>query len=356
MSPPSPRDSVERDPRWLAVVRRDAKVDGSFYVCISTSGTYCNPSCSTRRPLPEHVVFCSTTEEAEQAGFRPCKRCHPERSSRSHQRTAIVQHLCRALEAHDGNLPLADLAKLAGLSPSRTRRLFKSVVGLTPKQYGAAQRTSQVQAALSQSPISTQAAYRARLESPLSIDVTSSSSAVQIGGHETSIHYASAPSSLGIVLVAATPIGICSISLGEQHDALVHDLKRRFPAACWRNAPHDFHHTLQRVVETIESPRTGLDLPLDIQGTAFQQRVWRALQSIPAGKTASYTDIANALGVPNAARAVAQACAANPIAIAIPCHRVTRRDGKLSGYRWGIERKRELLKRERTMHHPNADL
>jgi AraC family transcriptional regulator of adaptative response/methylated-DNA-[protein]-cysteine methyltransferase len=343
---------VHDEERWAAVVRRDRHADGLFYYAVQTTGVYCRPSCPARLARRENVQFHATCEAAEQAGFRPCKRCRPNAAALAEQHAVAVEKACRIIE-HAEDMPNLDaLAAAAGLSRYHFHRVFKAITGVTPKAYMAAHRAQRVRDELSRTDTVTEAIYGAGFNSNGRFYATSSEvlgmtpTNFRSGGHGTSMRFAVGACSLGSILVAATEKGVCAILLGDDPDALVRDLQDRFPKARLIGGDDDFEQWMAKVVGFIEAPALGLDLPLDVRGTAFQQRVWQALRALPSGSTASYTDITQRLGVPKAVRAVAQACAANTIAVAIPCHRVVRTDGALSGYQWGIERKRALLDRE----------
>jgi AraC family transcriptional regulator of adaptative response/methylated-DNA-[protein]-cysteine methyltransferase len=347
-SPPFSND----EERWAAVVRRDWNADGLFYYAVQTTGVYCRPSCPARLARRENVQFHATCEAAEQAGFRPCKRCRPNAVALAEQHAVAVEKACRLIE-HAEALPSLDaLAAAAGLSRFHFHRIFKTITGVTPKAYATAHRAQRVRDKLSRTNTVTEAIYDAGFNSNGRFYATSSEvlgmtpTKFRSGGHDISMRFAVGACSLGSILVATTDKGVCAILLGDDPAALVRNLQDRFPKARLIGGDDDFEQWVAKVVGLIEAPALGLDLPLDVRGTAFQQRVWQALRAIPAGSTASYTDIAKRLGMPKAARAVAQACASNTIAVAIPCHRVVRTDGSLSGYQWGIERKRALLDRE----------
>lgn len=340
------------DPRWAAVLARDPAADGRFYYAVSTTGVYCRPSCGARRPRPENVSFHGSREAAEAAGFRPCRRCHPERDDAASTAAARVTAACRLIDAAEQPPALDALAAAAGLSPHHFHRLFKRITGLTPRAYATARRAERLRAALAGGAPVTDAIYHAgygagsRCYSETDAVLGMSPGRYRAGGTGAEIRFAVGQCTLGAVLVAASTRGVCAILLGDDPDALVRDLQDRFPRATLIGGDGDFEATVALAVGLVEAPALGLALPLDIQGTAFQQRVWLALREIPPGRTASYAEIAQRIGSPAAVRAVAGACAANPIAIAIPCHRVVRSDGALSGYRWGVARKRELLARE----------
>ena len=343
---------IMADPRWAAVLARDGKADGHFFYAVSTTGVYCRPACGARHPRPENVSFFATLAEAEAAGFRPCRRCQPDQPPLAERHAALVTTLCRHLEQAETPPSLAVLAHEAGFSPWHLQRIFKAATGLTPRQYGAALRTHRVQARLTRGETVTEALHGAGFGSASGFYAHSTEllgmapGRYRAGGADAHIHYAVGHSSLGCVLVAASPAGICAISLGDGPEALVEELHARFPQARLMGGDPAFESMLARVIERVEDPASAAALPLDIRGTAFQQRVWQALQAIPPGSTLSYTELARRIGAPGAVRAVASACAANLLAVIVPCHRVVRNDGALAGYRWGIERKRALLDRE----------
>jgi AraC family transcriptional regulator of adaptative response/methylated-DNA-[protein]-cysteine methyltransferase len=340
------------DARWEAVLGRDRAADGTFYYAVRTTGVYCRPSCPARRARRENVCFFVTFDMAEQAGYRPCKRCRPHAAGDIAQHAAAVEKACRLIEQAEDMPSLDALATAVGMSRYHFHRIFKASTGVTPKAYAVARRAQRVRDELARSDTVTEAIYGAGFQSNGRFYETSSEvlgmtpTDFRSGGNGAAIRFAVGACSLGSILVAATDKGVCAILLGDDPDVLVRDLQDRFPTARLIGADADFEHVVATVVGFVEAPGLGLDLPLDIRGTAFQQRVWQALRTIPVGATASYTDIAQHLGMPKAGRAVAQACAANALAVAIPCHRVVRRDGTLSGYRWGVERKRALLDRE----------
>lgn len=340
------------DPRWAAVTARDRQQDGKFFYSVSTTGVYCRPSCASRPAKPENVAFHLTAADAERAGFRPCKRCKPDQAALAVQHAAKVAELCRYIEEAEELPTLDDLAARAGLSAYYLHRLFKKITGLTPKAYAAAHRANRMRDALGRSGTVTEAIYGAGYgsngrfyeESDQVLGMTPST--YRAGGADTEIRFAVGECSLGSILVAQSGRGVCAILIGDDPDRLARDLQDQFPRATLIGGDAGFEALVAKVVGFVEAPRRGLDLPLDVRGTAFQQRVWQALREIPAGETASYTEIATRIGMPKSVRAVAQACAANALAVAIPCHRVVRTHGGLSGYRWGVERKRTLLERE----------
>jgi len=344
--------AIVSDPRWAAVVVRDPKADGKFFYSVKTTGVYCRPSCAARTARPENVAFYPTAADAERAGFRPCKRCKPDQPSLAEQHAARVAELCRLIENAEHVPSLEELANHAGLSPYHLHRVFKAVTGLTPKAYAAGHRAKRVRAELGRSSTVTEAIYDAGYssngrfyeESNEVLGMTPTN--YRAGGANTAIRFAIGECSLGSILVAASERGVCAILMGDDPGELARNLQDRFPRADLIGGDAEFERLVAKVVGFVEAPKLGLDLPLDVRGTAFQQRVWQALREIPAGETVSYSEIANRIGSPKAVRAVAQACAANTLAVAIPCHRVIRNDGGLSGYRWGVERKRALLDRE----------
>ena len=351
MATPSSHPLVD-DPRWQAIASRDKAADGTFYYAVRTTGIYCRPSCSARTPKRENVQFYETPEQAEQAGFRPCKRCKPDQLPLARQHADAIAAICRSIESSEEMLALDELAAHAGLSPYYFHRLFKSMTGLTPKAYAAACRTGRVREQLRRSATVTDAIFDAGYNSngrfyEKSGDMLGMTpTAYRAGGAGTEIWFAVGECSLGAILVASSPRGVCAILLGDDPEMLVRDLQDSFPLATLIGGDRDYDQLVAKVVGFVEMPRISLDLPLDIRGTAFQQRVWQALGNIPLGTTVSYTELAAQIGLPKAVRAVASACAANKIAVAIPCHRVVRTDGSLSGYRWGVERKRALLEHE----------
>jgi len=343
---------IQRDPRWAKVVARDAAADGSFFYSVKTTGVYCRPSCPARPARPENVAFHVTTTDAERAGFRACKRCKPTGPSLSEEHAAKIAQLCRFLESTDEMPTLEALADRAGWSVYHLHRVFKATTGLTPRAYASAHRAARVREELRTAPSVTHAIYGAgfnsngRFYAATDDMLGMTPSAFKRGGKTTEIRFAIGECSLGSILVAQSERGVCAILLGDDPDQLARDLQDQFSQATLVGGDAAFESLVARVVGMIEAPGTGADLPLDVRGTAFQQRVWRALRKIPVGSTASYADIAKKIGAPASVRAVAQACGANVLAVAIPCHRVVRSDGALSGYRWGVERKRALLDRE----------
>lgn len=352
---PSPVRTVD-DPRWAAVVARSRDADGTFYYSVRTTGVYCRPSCGARLARPENVRFHATREDAEAAGFRPCKRCRPDEAPLSEQRRRKIVAACRIIEqALEAGEPVPQLGELAGrldVSRYHFHRLFREQTGLTPREYAAARREQRLREELDRSGSVTDAIFDAGYNSNARFYEKSGEvlgmtpTAWRKGGKDERIRFAVGQCSLGAVLVARSERGVCGIYLGDDPDVLARQLQDRFPQAELVGGDAGFEDLVARIVGLVEAPGDTADLPLDVRGTAFQRRVWRALRAIPAGTTASYSDIAERIGCPGSVRAVARACAANTLAVAIPCHRVVRKDGGLSGYRWGVERKRELLTRE----------
>jgi AraC family transcriptional regulator of adaptative response/methylated-DNA-[protein]-cysteine methyltransferase len=347
------RTATERDPRWRAVLARDGRADDSFVYAVTTTGVFCRPSCPARLARPENVRFFPNCEAAEGAGFRPCLRCRPKELGRDRQQAAVVAKICQMIDEAEEPLPLEALARAAGMSPFHFHRVFKAVTGVTPKAYADQRRAERVRAKLAEPETSVTAAiYEAGFNSNGRFYATAKNmlgmkpTDYRAGGTNTEIRFAIAECSLGSILVAASERGICAITLGDDPDALAREFQDRFPRATLIGGDAGFEQMVAAVIGFVEEPGTQLDLPLDVRGTAFQKRVWEALREIPAGTTATYAEIARRIGDPKAVRAVAGACAANAIAVAIPCHRVVRTDGSLSGYRWGVERKRALLTRE----------
>ncbi|EFP0623418.1 bifunctional DNA-binding transcriptional regulator/O6-methylguanine-DNA methyltransferase Ada [Escherichia coli] len=341
------------DDRWMAVQARDAAADGHFVYAVRTTGVYCQPSSTARLPKRENVEFFDSAEAAEAAGYRRSRRAHGDQTSAANERAALVARACRTIETSETPPPLDDLATEMGMSPFHFHRLFKAETGLTPKAYSSAYRARKLREELNSAGASiTDAIYGAGFNSNSRFYEASKqllgmrARDWRAGGAGAVIRFAVGQCSLGAILVAQSQRGICAILLGDDPDLLVRDLQDQFPKAEIIGCDGDFEQLVAEVVGFVEAPAMGLNLPLDVQGTAFQERVWRALREIPPGSTVSYAEIAERVGSPKAVRAVAQACAKNHIAVAIPCHRVVRRDGDISGYRWGVDRKRELLRRE----------
>ena len=340
------------DERWEAVVRRDHVAAGEFVYGVRTTGVYCRPGCAARRPRRENVRFYASCADAESAGFRPCRRCRPQESTLAERHARSVAAACRLAETAEETPSLDALAQAAGLSRFHFHRVFKAATGVTPRAYAVACRADRTREALRTSRTVTDAIFEAGFNSSGSFYAESpemlgmAPATFRDGGAGETIRFAVGECSLGSILVAATTSGVCAIRLGDDPTVLARELEDRFPRAELIGGDKAFESLVARVVGLVEAPGKGVDLPLDIRGTTFQRRVWQALRGIPAGTTATYGAIAERVGSPAAARAVANACAANPLAVAIPCHRVVRNDGALGGYRWGVERKKALLDRE----------
>ena len=342
----------DEDRLWNAVLARDIVTDGSFVYAVHTTGVYCRPTCPSRRPLRANVSFFPATDEAERAGYRPCLRCLPEKPPLHVRQAGAIERACRMLEASEPAPALVTLAAEAHMSPFHFHRTFKAVTGLTPRAYSAALRAARIRSELRNADSVTDAVYAAGYGSSSRFYAESANvlgmKPVEFrnGGAQLNIRFAAGACSLGAVLVAATEKGICALLLGDDVNHLESDLRGLFPKAIFEHGSEDFRTWLDEVVRFLDAPRKGLQLPLDIQGTAFQQRVWKALQEIPCGETLRYSELAAKMGVPSATRAVARACAANALAVAVPCHRVVSKAGGLTGYRWGLERKKLLLEKE----------
>ena len=341
------------DPRWAAVIARNTDGDGQFFYSVKTTGVFCRPSCAARTPLPENVAFHATAEAAQAAGFRACLRCQPTAASLAQRHSELVARICRYIDACDTLPTLVELAAVAGASPHHLHRLFKRVTGVTPAVYARDARHRRLRQALRDEASVTGAIHAAGYGSQarfyaVADDVLGMTPReYRQGGPDTVVRHALARCSMGVILVAASARGICHIAIDDDPTALMAALQRRFPKASLAAGGSNFDAMVAQVVAFVEAPATGLALPLDLRGTTFQLRVWQALCAVPPGQAVSYTEIARRIGAPRAVRAVATACAANTLAVVIPCHRVVRSDGSLSGYRWGIARKRRLLNIER---------
>ncbi len=344
---------ITDDDRWQSVVDRDADADGQFVFAVQTTGIFCRPSCRAKHALRQNVSFFADARQALAAGFRPCKRCQPDKDSAHQHRLEKIAHACQLLE-QESPLTLDELAQQVAMSPYHLHRLFKATTGMTPKAWQQSWRARRLRDALAKGVPVTQAILNAGFPDSSSYyrkaDQTLGMTAKQFrkGGDNVSVRYTLADCTLGRCLVAESERGICAILLGDDDATLVADLHGLFPAAKDVPADTDFQQRVREVIAAINARDAPLSLPLDIRGTAFQQQVWQALRAIPCGETMSYQQLASAIGKPKAVRAVASACGANKLAIVIPCHRVIRGDGALSGYRWGIARKALLLQRETT--------
>ena len=348
---PAPYASI--DARWSAVQARDKGADGVFWYCVRSTGVYCLPSCASRAALRRNVVFHDSCALAEAAGFRPCLRCTPDQPPLAERHADAVARACRLIDASETEPDLGTLAQACAMSRFHFHRVFKAHTGITPKAYAAARRVERLAQSLAGASSVTDAMYAAgfgssgRFYADAGARLGMTPGRYRAGGDGATIRFAIGQCSLGAILVAATELGICAILMGDDAGQLACDLQDRFPAAELVGADAGFESTVAMVVGYVEAPGIGFGLPLDVRGTVFQQRVWEALRQVPVGATVSYAELAARIGLVSGARAVAGACAANPVAVAIPCHRVVRNDGALSGYRWGVERKRALLEREK---------
>ena len=344
--------------QWKAVQQRDPTYDGSFIYAVSSTGIYCRPICPSRRPYRANVRFFADSKEARSAGYRACLRCLPDQPWQENRNSDLVKHVCHEIGTHldehpDGLPSLAQLSQAVGVSASHLQRVFKKETGLTPRQYAHAGRLDRFKSLVRDgSPVTTalfDSAFSSssRLYEDADSKFGMTPGRYKRGGAGTTIGYLVAESPLGALLVAATGKGICSVKLGDEASALLKDLQAEFPAADFQEGDEALRGWLGLVLEYLEGERLGLDLPLDIQATAFQRRVWRMLQSIPYGETRSYQQMALEIGLTgNASRAFGNACASNPAALVIPCHRAVRKDGSLGGYRWGLHRKEALIAME----------
>ena len=336
--------------RWQQVMARDARQDGRFVFAVRTTGVYCRPSCPSRRPRRESVEFFSNPNEAERAGYRACLRCKPTEISSQAQYVTRARQL---LDDAEGVVTLSELSKRVGLSPFHLQRLFKRATGLSPREYRSARRMQNVKAGLRKGDDVTTALYDAGYGSPSRLyekapeQLGMTPGQYRRGGSGASITFAIAPTPLGRMLVAATERGLCAVRFGESAVDLERDLRQEFHAASLQRDDAGMGQYVEPLVAAIRGENTSIDLPLDVRATAFQMKVWEQLRQIPRGETRSYSEIAREIGEPSAVRAVARACATNPVAVVVPCHRVVRSDGDTSGYRWGIERKKKLLDGER---------
>ena len=340
------------DARWNAVSKNSSEADGVFYYAVITTGIYCRPSCRSKLPNRDNVEYFTTRDDAEAAGYRACKRCRPTTLSKAEETKQKIIRACRIIEESETSIKLDDLATMVDLSPYHFHRLFKMIVGITPKQYASRYQSQRFQTHLRTSPSVTEAIYSSGYGSSGSAydkkrdQLAMKPKIYRKGAEGVTIIYGLAQCFLGWVIVAATDRGICAIEFGDDPQALPEQVQSRFPNAQMNKADSGFDTLINEVVDFIESPKDCFQVPLDIQGTAFQQQVWEVLRQIKPGETMSYTEVAERLGKPNAVRAVASACASNKLAVVIPCHRVISKTGKAGGYRWGTERKKSLLESE----------
>jgi AraC family transcriptional regulator of adaptative response/methylated-DNA-[protein]-cysteine methyltransferase len=347
-----PMTKPDTESYWDAVNARDRAMDGVFYYAVMSTGVYCRPSCPSRRPRRENVVFFRARQAAERAGFRPCKRCKPDSASQLDPNTQLIEKVCRYIDAHpDEPVTLEALSRALGISPFYLQRTFKTITGISPRAYADSRRLNSLKAGLREGHSVTRSLYDAGYGSSSRLYERASS---QLGmtplryrkqGAGETIHYAIAATPIGQMLLAATEQGICSVQFGDSAATLEHQLLAEYPKAQIIRADRKLGGQVKALRAIIDG-KSAVSLPLDIQATTFQRRVWQELQAIPRGATKSYGEIAADIGHPKAARAVARACATNPVAIAIPCHRVVRENGDMGGYRWGVERKKKLLSLE----------
>jgi AraC family transcriptional regulator of adaptative response/methylated-DNA-[protein]-cysteine methyltransferase len=348
------QEYLDEEQCWQAVMARKREADGKFIVAVRSTGIYCRPSCPARHPRREHVTFFRLPEEAQAAGYRPCRRCKPEQITPVEPNAELIEQVCRYIETHlDGPLQLTNLSQQFHLSPYHLQRTFKRIKGLTPRQYAESCRLEQFKAQLRQGESVTSALYNAGYQSSsrvyerAAMQLGMTPQTYRRGGKGVQMSYAISPCPVGYVLLAATERGIAAVRMGDDRKSLEADLHHEYPEATLRYDEEQLSNWMQVLLELLNGQPATTELPLDIQGTAFQWKVWQALQRIPPGETRSYQEIAQAIGAPKASRAVANACAANPVAVIIPCHRVVRNNGESGGYRWGSERKRKILSLEK---------
>lgn len=375
MNPATTNDATSEEQLWRAVETKDQRFDGSFVFAVSSTGIYCRPSCPSRRPRRERVTFFDLPAAAEAAGFRACLRCHPKNATTIDPQVEIVRRACGLIEElqKEGSVDLTTLGARLGVSSFHLQRTFKSIMGVTPRQYAEALRMSGFRASVRDGESVTGAMYDAgfgsssRLYERARAELGMTPATYARGGRGMQINYAVAECSLAPqpgsqagnpafaqLLVAATEKGICAVRLGDSVSSLETDLRNEFPAAHIERHDEPLGQWVREIIQHLEGGRPHLELPLDVRATAFQRHVWEALQKIPYGSTRSYSEVAQAIGRPTAVRAVARACATNPVALVIPCHRVIREDKSLGGYRWGLERKKKLLAQERSIDAPKA--
>ena len=346
--------AMSEEQLWQAVVAKDARFDGQFVFAVTSTGVYCRPSCPSRRAHRERVKFFDLPEAAEQAGFRACLRCHPQRARVLDPQMDLVQRACRFLNSTEGEtIKLNELAAHVGVSAFHLQRTFKRVMGTSPRQYLAARRFGNFKDLVRKGNSVTNALYESgfnsssRLYERASEELGMTPASYSRGGRGVNINYTTAASPMGRLLVAMTERGVCAVKMADSDAKLEAELREEFPQAQIKRADSALRDPLQKILNHLSQNEPRLDLPLDIRATAFQLQVWQKLREIPYGQTASYSDVAKALGKPGAVRAVGRACATNPVALVIPCHRVVKEDKSLGGYRWGLERKRKLLEKER---------
>jgi len=352
-------ETDKHDEFWQAVVAKDGRYDGQFVFAVSSTHIYCRPSCPSRRPARERVSFFELPEAAEQAGYRACLRCEPKRARIVEPQLEMVQAICRHLDSVETtDVKLADLASKIGVSVFHLQRTFKTVMGISPRQYLGAKRFGEFRSRVRKGDSITNALYDSGFNSSRKLyenaadELGMTPATYGKGGRDVQISYTISDSPLGRLLVAVTSRGVCSVAMGDRDVQLEQALRNEFPEAKIERTDSTLKPTVKQVLRHLEAKQPHLDLPLDIRATAFQRQVWEKLRAIPYGKTLSYSDVAKALGKPGAVRAVGRACATNPVALVIPCHRVVREDESLGGYRWGLDRKKKLLKQEKRVSKP----
>lgn len=340
------------DARWARMLARDPTAEGAFWRGVTTTGIYCRPTCGTRRPKRENVRFFDQREEAEAFGFRPCRRCRPDEGTPATRNVELVAEACRLIEADEGVPSVSALAHALGVSEGHLHRLFRARTGLTPRAYGQEKRAQRMRSSLAQGRRITETIYETgygssgRFYAVTRKSLGMTPTHYQAGGAGETLRFAVGQTSLGAIVVASSHVGVAAILLGDDAEALLRDLQERFVHATLIGGDEAYEALVAQVVGLVEEPATAEPLPLDVRGTAFQRRVWRVLQTVPPGSVISYDEIARRVGRPRAVGAVASACASNPLAVAIPCHRVVKSDGGYWGYTWGLDRKRALLLRE----------
>jgi AraC family transcriptional regulator of adaptative response/methylated-DNA-[protein]-cysteine methyltransferase len=346
--------ALKDDQLWQAVMAKDARFDGQFVFAVSSTGVYCRPSCPSRRAHRERVKFFELPAAAEQAGFRACLRCQPQRARILDPQVELVQRVCRLLNSDDNeSLKLPELASQAGVSPFHLQRTFKRVMGISPRQYLAARKIDNFKTLVRKGESVTSSLYESgfnsssRLYEHAAEELGMTPATYSRGGRGMNISYTITASPMGRLLVAVTDRGVCAVRMADSDAELEKDLREEFPNAQLKRDDSALRESVQKILNHLEKNETRLDLPLDIKATAFQRQVWEHLRAIPYGETVSYGDVAKALGKPGAVRAVGRACATNPVALVIPCHRVVREDKTLGGYRWGLDRKKKILEHER---------
>lgn len=345
-------EQMTNEQLWQAVLTRDAKSDGTFVYGVSSTQIYCRPSCPSRRPRRDRVSFFASPDSAEQQGFRACKRCHPRETG--DQRSELIQRACDLLERAEEPMTLSRLSEELGISAFHLQRTFKKALGISPRQYAASRRSNKFKDSVRDGQAITSAMYDAgygsssRLYERSTAELGMTPATYSRNGRGATINFAITECELGYLLVAATEKGVCAVRLGSNPNELEQDLRSEFSAAQINRDAGQLTESVLAILEHLAGTRPNLNLPLDVQATAFQRLVWEALVAIPYGSTRSYGEVAQAIGRPSAVRAVARACATNPVALVVPCHRVIGSDKSLSGYRWGLERKKKLLEREKT--------